>query len=418
MVVTHSPTTFGVWRNEIHKHCPLPHRIVWTDGIYEYEEAQPNYEIEFWIVNIQSIYARDMATDRSWDPVPRSDIIAWGPEMLIVDEATCIGDPSALQSLMLYRLQKYLGLRYKLLLTGTPMHRKLDRAFGQFKIQNEDIFGTALGGYKMQFMVYGGYMDKTLLKYRNMGRWRKKVKPYVFQMRRVPHHPPTHQIIPVDLGPRTWAIYDDMEKDSLASVNGKSVMAPIILTKLLKCAQIAAGNLRDEDGEWHKIGNELRDAFEDHVRTLREGEVRRVVVYARHIPELRDAALALKAVGYRTLLLHGGVSPAKREQRIAEFHRPGGFKAFVAQVSTGSMGIDLSAADTTIYYTLTESLLHKDQADARTVIYGDTKRSLTYYYFLPRGTVLETMYLALKTKMDLVDFVLKHQDIIHHEETG
>jgi hypothetical protein len=28
------------------------------------------------------------------------------------------------------------------------------------------------------------------------------------------------------------------------------------------------------------------------------------------------------------------------------------------------------------------------------------------------------MYLALKTKMDLVDFVLKHKTLIHHEEIG
>lgn len=80
------------------------------------------------------------------------------------------------------------------------------------------------------------------------------------------------------------------------------------------------------------------------------------------------------------------------------------------------MGIDLSAADTTIFYTLTESLLQFDQAKARTLIHGDQERTLTYYYFLPQGTVLETMYLALSDKMNLVNFVLKHKDIIHHEE--
>lgn len=79
------------------------------------------------------------------------------------------------------------------------------------------------------------------------------------------------------------------------------------------------------------------------------------------------------------------------------------------------MGIDLSAADTCLFYTLTESLLHKEQADARIRLHGD-KRALTYYYFLPEGTVLEAMYHALHEKMDMTDYILKHPELIHHEE--
>jgi rhodanese-related sulfurtransferase len=429
LVVTHTPTTLGVWRNEIRKHCPIAYETFegTLDNPVDINNSTSDRFgnsfrikgcIQFLIVNVQSIYARDMHRDRSWDPTPREDIYAWRPQALILDEATCVGDPSSLQSKMLYRLQREVGIRFKLELTGTPNHRKILGVFGQFKILDDSVFGTALGAYKAQFCVFGGYLDKKLLKYRNIKPWRRKVEPHVFQMRRVPSRPPVHQVIPVELAPKTWALYDDMEKEAVVEIDGKTVMAPIVLTRLLKCAQIAAGWIKDEDGQWHRVGSELRDAFEDHVAQLKESRVKRLVVYCRHIPELRDAATVLKAQGYQTLLLHGGVPTLKREQKIANFHEPGGYKAFVAQIQTGSMGIDLSAADTAIYYTLTESLLHKDQADARILIHGDRKRTLTYYYFLPRGTVLETMYLALKTKMDLVEFVLKHKDIIHHEEVS
>jgi len=237
----------------------------------------------------------------------------------------------------------------------------------------------------------------------------------VFQLHRIPYRKPVEQVIPVELSPRSWALYDDMEREAVASVNGKTVVAPIVLTQLLKCCQIAAGWIRDEDGTWHRVGTDLRDAFADTVQGLADSDVRRIVVFARHLPELRDAALACKQAGYKTLLLHGGVEADKREQRIARFHDPGGAWAFVSQISTGSMGIDLSAADTALFYTLTESLLHKDQADAR-IRRRKEKRALTYYYFLPRGTHLETMYLALKEGMNMVDYVVKHPDLIHHEE--
>lgn len=79
------------------------------------------------------------------------------------------------------------------------------------------------------------------------------------------------------------------------------------------------------------------------------------------------------------------------------------------------MGIDLSAADTCLYYTLPTSLLHKDQADARIRLHGD-KRALTYYYFLPVGTIHEDNFKALKEGLDLADYVTKHPSIIHHVE--
>jgi hypothetical protein len=414
LIVTHSPTTFGVWRSEIRKHCPLDFRV----GLDSDDVKFSVKALNFWIVNIQSVYAREMYEDRSWDAIPRKDIYDWRPDALVVDEATVVGDPTALQTIMLYRLQKDLGIRYKLQLTGTPVHRKKQGAFGQFKILNEDVFGTDLGIYKAQFCVYGGYLDKTLLRYRNTKRWRKKVEPWVFHLKRNPIRPPVEQIIPVDLTPRTWGKYYDMEKEAIYELdNGDTVLAPIMLTRLLKCAQIAAGWIRDEEGEWHRVGTELRDSFADHVLRLRESGVRKLVVYCRHLPELRDATVALRDAGYKTLLLHGGVHHEQRELKIDRFHSSNHFTAFVSQISTGSMGIDLSAADTTIYYTLTESLLHKEQADARIRTHAD-KRALTYYYFLPQGTVLETMYLALKDKRDLVDFVMNHKAIIHHEETA
>lgn len=413
LIVTHSPTTFGVWRNEIRKHCPL--RFTICEGEPEFD-SEVGSQIEFLIVNIQSVYGRDVAADRSWDPVPRKDIYDWEPQALIVDESTCVGDPSSLQSKMLYRLGRELGIRYRLIITGTPAHRTVLGVFGQFKILDDSVFGTAIGAYKAQYCLYGGYMDKKLLKYRNMKRWRKRIAPWIFQLKRVPLRPPVHQVIPVELEPKSWALYDEMEKEAVVDVEGKTIMAPIILTKILKCSQIAAGWIKDEDGEWHRVGTELRDAFEDHARSLHDSEVKRLVVFARHLPELRDAAVSLKRAGYKTLLLHGGVSPTNRERRIAAFHEPGGYTAFVSQISTGSMGIDLSAADTTIFYTLTESLLHYDQAVSRTLIHGDRKRTLTYYYFTVRGTVHETMYLALRSKMDVVKFVMDHKEIIHHEE--
>jgi superfamily II DNA or RNA helicase len=423
LVLTHTVTTFGVWKNEFRKHCPL----AYTLEVQEEPKRLKGKGLEVMVLNIQQVFSRDFwterddegnITDRGWTVEKNEWLRDWDPEAIIVDESTCIGDPSATQTAHLYRLVKDLGVRFILELTGTPVHRKIWGAFGQFKVLDDSVFGTAITVYRTTYGIWGGYGGRKLIKLRNIKKWRRKVEPYVFQMRRLPFRRPREIVIPVELSPKSWAVYDEMEKEAVASVGQTRVLAPVVVTKILKCCQIAAGWLRDtETAQWHRVGTELRDAFADTVRGLSESEVNRIVVFARHIPELRDAALACKEAGYSTLLLHGGVSAAGREQRIARFHDPGGKIAFISQIATGSMGIDLSAADTALYYTLTESLLHKDQADARIRRRKET-RALTYYYFIPRHTHLETMLLALREKMNMVEYVTKHPDIIHHEETA
>jgi len=411
LVLTHSPTTFGVWRNEFEKHCPLPYELciqhpTFTDG----------NKIEVLLLNIQRVYNRER-NGKSWTPVANEELYEWEPEVVIIDESTCVGDPTAVQTAHTYRLVQRLNIRFILELTGTPVHRKIWGAFGQFKILDHSVFGTSIVAYRQQYGVWGGYGGRVLLRLRNMKTWRRKVEPHVYQMHRIPYRAPIEQIIPVELGNVTQRVYTQMEREAMAAVNGQVVAAPIVLTKILKCAQISAGWLRDEDQHWHRIGTEVKDAFETLVKDLSDSEVNRIVVYARHLPEVKDAALACQAAGYKTLLLHGGVSAEGREQRIARFHDHGGKVAFISQIATGSMGIDLSPADTVIFYTLTESLLHYDQASARIRKHGD-KRALTYYYLIPQGTYAQLMFNALKQKMDMVDYIAKHPALVHFRERG
>jgi hypothetical protein len=106
-----------------------------------------------------------------------------------------------------------------------------------------------------------------------------------------------------------------------------------------------------------------------------------------------------------------------RERSYAKFAEAPGHWVFVSQISTGSMGIDLSAADTCLYYSLTESLLHYDQSKARIRLYKE-QRVLSYDYLLAEGTIDELMFMALQQNMDLVEFVMKHRSLIHWEEEG
>lgn len=419
LIVTHTPTTFGVMRSELLKHCP----ISYTVGVQE--PPSSDGEMQFYITNVHRVYEREGVywdpkdPDRrtGWAPVDNKELYEWAPEVIIVDESTCIGDPVAVQSRKLHRLQKLLNVQYKLIISGTPLHRKLFMAFGQFKFLDDTIFGTNFGNFKSEYGLWGGWEKTTLLKYINIKRFRRKIEPHIFQMKHVPLVPPVHQVVPVTLEPKARQLYDQMAAKRVITVGGEEIVAELLITKLLKEAQLASGFIRDSKGQWHRTSFAKRKAYGDRLRDYKEAGKSKVVVFSRFLPTLRDIALESKAQGYKVLLLHGGVKHEDREKAFAKFAEAKGRWVFISQISTGSMGIDLSAADTTLYYSLTESLLHYDQSMARIRKYKE-ERVLAYDYLLAEGTVDELMYMALKGNMDLVEFILKHPSIVHWEEAG
>lgn len=417
LVVTHTPTTFGVWKMEIRKHCPFGYKTYVHDDMTDHSPG-PNEPMIFVICNVQQVYDRvPIGEGRRWDPGDAKWLYDWGPEAIIVDESTTIGDPTTVQSRKLYKLQKDLNVSCKLILSGTPLHRKLFMAFGQFKFLDETIFGTAWGAFKETYGLFGGYQKTKLLKYKNVKRFRKKISPVVFQMRHVPLVPPIHQVRPVEFDEKAARLYRQMELSRVIKIGEQDVSAELIITQLLKLAQMASGFVRSDKGKWFRVSHSKRRAFGSLLDDYEAAGKRKVIVFSRFLPTLRDISLEAKAHGYKVLLLHGGVSHLERERRYVRFQEDDGKWIFVSQISTGSMGIDLSEADTTCYYSLTESLLYYDQSMARMRKYKET-RTLAYDYLLTQGTVDELMYLALQGQMDLVEFVMNHPHLIHWEEHG
>ena len=101
LVLTHSPTTFGVWKNEFRKHCPLDYSIA--------VQALPDNaaSLQVCVLNIQQVYDREGVYDingeyASWEAIDAKWLIKWAPQAIIVDESTCIGNPMSVQSRRLY----------------------------------------------------------------------------------------------------------------------------------------------------------------------------------------------------------------------------------------------------------------------------------------------------------------------------
>ena len=402
MYVKHGVTRFlvvcpksviGVWKSEIKKHLP--------DGT----------PIEFYIVNYERTYDREYDDDRSWEPVDSIEIARFEPQAMIIDEAHRIGDPSARQSKQCWRIKNAHHIQLILELTGTPFHRNPLRTFGMFKVLDDGIFGTSYTTFKKQYALFGGYGGYKLLKYKNLKRMRQKIAPLTYYRKQTEYKGITHQPFPVRLSESLPAYRSMADKSIVKLSKGRLSTAEIVLTKHLRLSQIACGWIRTDEGEWVRVGREKQQALSDHVGDMYENGVPKFVLATRFIPALRDAASVCKDRGYKLYLLHGGVAAGEREQRIAEFDETDEPAAFVMQASTGREGIDLSAADTLLWYGYVDSLVDYDQVNARIRKYKE-RRKLNYVHFTAEGTVDEVTLSALQAKRDVAEYVLNHPTLL------
>jgi superfamily II DNA or RNA helicase len=395
--------------------CPLSVKGVWKNQIRLHMPDEFKGHIKWKIINYERAYGRKQYPD-GWEPVPRRALYKWHPDIIIVDEAHKIGNPATVQSTHIYKLQKEVQPR-KLVLTGTPFHRKPLMVFGVFKFLDDQTFGVAHGTFKKRYAKWGGYGYHRIVKLQRQNELVRKMAPLTFLMKTMPYVPPQHEVVPFHLK-ESEAAYESMAREAIAVFkNGGVLEAPIALTKTLRLAQICGGRVRDSDGEMQRIGREKRKCLEGLVDQFVDSEVQKFVCYARFVPELKDIVEVCRNAGYTVYLMYGKTPGDVREQRIAEFDETKDKAAFVSQVSTGSMGIDLSAASVEVFYSLPQSLVDYDQDCARIRKFRD-HRTLTYYYLCAEGTIEEVNLSALRANLELIDVLERDPQLLSYEARG
>jgi superfamily II DNA or RNA helicase len=387
----------GVWKKQIKIHMP------------------EDVKVKVLILNFEKVYDRERTSD-GWEAIPRKKLYRWAPELIVVDEAHKIGHPYTVQSRELYKLQREVDPLGKLILTGTPFHRKVHMLFGQFRFLDEEVFGGAWSAFKRRYGKWGGYGGFKYLGAKNKTELSRKIRPLTFLMKSLPLMAPEHEVVPYKLEESEDA-YKSMADDFIAWIGDGVVEAPIALVKALRLAQICGGRLRDSEGKLQRVGREKRRAFEGLLELLDENEVRKLVVFARFVPELGDIVKSCQKRGYETYLMYGATKGHVREQRIADFDETQEKAVFISQVSTGSLGIDLSCASVSVFYSLPESLVDYDQDCARIRKFKD-KRTLTYYYMVGERTIEETQLSALRANLDLVEAIERDPYLLSYETRG
>ena len=333
-----------------------------------------------------------------------SEIVRWEPELIVCDESSKIKNPQAKCSKALHRLGRL--SRFNLILTGTPITNSPLDFFSQYKFLDESIFGGSFYSFRGKYAILGGFQNHQIVGYKHLNELVEKAHSIAYRIRideavELPEF--VEEIRPVKLERKAQQIYDGIDKDSFAELMGGEVLARNVLTRLLRLSQVTGGFIRDDTNEIvEAVSRAKLEALEDILDSCMD-EDKKLVVFARFIPEIDAISAMLRKKGIGYALIKGDVTD--RAEQVERFQTDPDTRVFIGQLQTTGMGLTLTAASVCVYYSLDFSFANYEQSRARIRRIGQTKRGI-YIHLVCKDTIDETVMAALKKKANVASLLV------------
>ena len=396
MLVVCPKSIVGVWEDEFRKFADYRYALTVLDGTMEKKRSAFNYmqgaALQIIVVNYESCWRLE------------TEITKWKPDLIVCDESSKIKTPSASQSKALHRLGRQ--SKYNIILTGTPITGSPLDIFSQYKFLDDSIFGTSFYLFRNRYAILGGYQNRMIVGYRHLDELVEKVHSIAFRIKiedAVDLPPFIDETRAITLEPKAQSLYRMLEQDCYAELANGEVTARNVLTQLLRLAQCTGGFIRDDiKDEAQQVSGAKLDALEDIIDTCLDEE-KKVVVFARFVPEIEAIAAMLKKNKIDYALIYGATTD--RAEQVKKFQEDPDVKVFIGQLQTTGMGLTLTAANVAVFYSLDFSYANYEQSRARIHRIGQKQKCL-YIHLVGKGTVDEKILNALKHKGDIAKIMV------------
>ena len=321
----------------------------------------------------------------------------WDPDLIIIDEAQKIKNPTAKRSKVLHRLTKNTPV---LCLSGTPVTKNLLDLYSQYKAIHPAIWDyMSWTKFKATYGIWGGYGGYELIGYQNTDDLKARIKPITVVGRKestLDLPPKTHVRVPVRLSGDDWSDYRQMAKEGVLGdwITSNPLEKALRLRQISGQAKLAATS---------QLVHDLIDQEEQ------------VVVYCNFKAEGR-ALSDILGVPY----LSGDTSKAEREHMVAEF-KAGTNAVLLAQITAGSTALTLTNASYMVYHSL--SYAYEDWAQSQDRIHRIGQYDpCTYYYMTSTGpeggrTIDGLMLESLNRKEDTASVITRDPSLLLPEDT-
>ena len=301
-------------------------------------------------------------------------------QMMILDESSKIKHASSQRSKVCWRLGR--TVRYRNILSGTPITQSAEDVFSQYRFLNQEVFGPFATAFRAQYLLMGGFEHRQVIGYRNIDSFLSKVYSHAIRFtkdRCLDLPPKVYTKRTATLDADASEKYTTLEKECVAEFGGSSIVAPLVMTKLMKLSQITGGFIYEqgEDGKrvaTHRLVKNPKLAV--LMEVLDETLPKKAIVWCRFTEEIRQIREALGKAKIDHVWISGEVPIHERQAAVAAFQRDPAVAVFLGQVATAGLGITLTAAEAAIYYSNSYSLEERLQSEDRCHRIGQAKSVL------------------------------------------
>lgn len=398
-----------VWRNEFEKYADFPVSIFSLNGQKEtFTPTVDKDKLTVYIINYESTWRREII------------IGEFNPDMVILDESQHIKSHISKQSKFCHKLGD--RVKYKLILSGTPISQSLIDGFSQFKFLNKNIFGSSITKFRDKYCIMGGYKNHQIVGYKNQEEFAKKLHSisYRVTLNECTDMPDTVDKIEYCYLNESRKIYDELAREMVTMVQGTNIAVVNILAQLHKLQQVTGGFLPVEYDDGHreilKVGEEKLNLLESVLRDLPSRE--KVVIFVRYNKSSGEVIAIcdrLASLGRKYVVLTGETK--NRGEVIKKFQADPSVTAIVAQIQVGGVGIELNAARYMIFYSLDFNADTHTQAKGR-IRRMNKKQVCVYIYLLAKNTIDEKIFKALQKKQDMAKYIVDELKKAPYDQTS
>ena len=330
------------------------------------------------------------------------------PFMLVMDESHQVKNSKSARWKAMLKIVQNPNVRFKMLLTGTPIAKNLLDEWAQFWLLDPNIIGTKyITTFKREYCIMGGWEMREIVGHRNLERFKKIVAPYQFRVRReeLGMVPDEYRIWHLGLTEKQQAYIKEIRTNAIMLIDEISDRPLVgeISSHLMKIQQISNGWIKDDEGNYLDIvppeKNPRLIALQEWIGDADLGEYP-VAIWCRFQHDIQQIA----AIYPDACLYYGPVSDKDREANKARWLETGGI--FLGTPGSGGVGLNLQGRCARVaYYSLSENYVDRVQSEARFSRLGKLG-PIEYTDFVARGCRDFSIRRNLLNKKSLADLTL------------
>lgn len=381
-----------VWHQEFRKHAIRDYNIILPDSSVSVKERLRRIQVRLRHTNLPSVVVinydavwrkpfGDWALDQEWD-------------LIIADELHRIKTHNSKSSLYMAELRD--RTRYRIGLTGTPLHHKPLDIWAQYRFLDPGVYGLNYWEFSKRYssIIHGREQTR---QYKHTEEFSQKLYSIAFRasgdVLKLPEV--VHKNLYTQLG-EADSLYREVEKNVIAQIQSGEITIHNAFVRLIRLQQITSGHVRDDRRRLQVVGHEKEELFDDFLSDFPEGEP--LVVFCEFHYDMNR----VKEIVERHKLRYSEYSGRKDD--LATW-KAGKSDVLAVQIRTGAQSIDLTRARYVVYYSFGLSRGDYEQSLKRVHRAGQT-RPVTNIHLIVQGTIDERKMKYIEKQTDIVEGLL------------